>query len=277
MTPAWGEVCPPKTRSPQSPAKASTPATAPPRRTQAKANRRARASSAPAIKSPSTRKSTPKSTRSTSKSTTARGGTEMRTMRRALALAVLALAALVPAAQAASPAWSVAITPLPSNLVPGANPKPQYLISATNVGAAPSAGNVVLKALLPTGLVASNASAGNNDKANTAPPTCTPTGGEESQEVKCETDKTIAPGHLIQIQVSVAVNALPGIYATEAIASGGGAEEVKATVPAVVQVERLGFGFLPGFAAPATGEDGEAETDRKSTRLNSSHSSISYA
>jgi len=117
----------------------------------------------------------------------------MRTMRRALALAVLALAALVPTAQAASPAWSVAITPLPSNLVPGANPKPQYLISVTNVGSAPSSGNVVLKALLPTGLVASKASAGNNDKASTAPPTCTPTGGEESQEVKCETDKRSPP------------------------------------------------------------------------------------
>jgi hypothetical protein len=179
-------------------------------------------------------------------------------MRRALAVAVLALAALAPAAKAASPAWSVSITPLPSVFVPAANPKPQYLISATNVGGAPSSGTVVLRALLPTGLKASDASAGNNDKASTTPPTCTPTGSEESEEVICETSKTIAPGHLIQIQVSVAVGAAPGTYVTEAIASGGGAAEVKATLPAVVQTERLGFGILPGFAAPATGEDGEA-------------------
>jgi hypothetical protein len=191
----------------------------------------------------------------------------MRSMRRALALGICALAVLAPAARAASPAWFVAITPLPSNLAPGTDPEPQYLISATNVGGAPSSGTVVLRALLPegVGLMASNASAINNDKTNPTLPTCTPTGNEASEEVKCETSAPIAPGHLLQAQFSVAVGALPGTYTTEAIASGGGAATVKATVPAVVQEEPLAFDFLPGFAAPATDEEGEA------MRLSGSH------
>jgi hypothetical protein len=192
----------------------------------------------------------------------------MKRMRRALLVGVLASLMLAPAAKAASgPAWLLAITPLPSNLVPGADPEPQYLLSATNVGDAPSSGTVVLRAFLPegVGLIASKASAINNDNANPLPPTCTPKESETSEEVTCETSAPVSPGHLIQAQFSVAVGAAPGTYTTKALVSGGGAEEVKRSVPAQVQAARLGFGFLPGFAAPATGEGGEA------VRLSGSH------
>ena len=66
----------------------------------------------------------------------------MRTMRGALLVATCALAAACPpaAGAASGPGWSLTITPLPSNLAPGASPEPQYLVAATNVGDTPSAG-----------------------------------------------------------------------------------------------------------------------------------------
>jgi hypothetical protein len=181
----------------------------------------------------------------------------MRTMRRALSIGTLALAVVVPTAKAASaPAWYVSITPLPSNFAPAASPQPQYLVSATNVGGEATVGTVVVKALLPAGLVPSEASAINNDNANPPLPACTTAG----LEVECKTPASVGPGHLIQAQFSVAVGVAPGTYFTKASASGGGASEVEVAEPVQVQANPLPFDFLPGFAAPATGDEGEAMT-----------------
>ena len=82
------------------------------------------------------------------------------------------------------------------------------------------------------------------------------------QEVKCETAEVIAPGRRIQVKVSVAVSGAlaPGIYETEAQASGGGGQTVSAISPTSVQPDPVPFGILPGFIAPLTEEDGTPAT-----------------
>ena len=120
---------------------------------------------------------------------------------------------------------------------------------------------MVVSAVLPAGIVPSNATAINNDNANPPAPSCV----IEGQEVRCETSAPIGPSHLFQVNFSVAVGAAPGTYTTEASVSGGGGAEVKQAPPAAVRSTPLEFGFLPGFAAPATGEGGEA------VRLSGSH------
>jgi len=170
-----------------------------------------------------------------------------------LAAICLALAMLWPAGASAAgaPAWSLTITPLPSNFVPGANPKPQYLVLATNVGGAPTVGTSTVKLTLPAGLTPTAISSIDNEPGATS--SCSFVG----QEASCETSDPLGPSRLLMAQVTVAVSAAPGTYLAKATASGGGVEaEAEAEFPTQVQVSPLAFGFLPGFSAPVTEDDG---------------------
>jgi hypothetical protein len=176
-----------------------------------------------------------------------------------------ALAVLLPAtAQAApAPAWALSITPMPSNFAPAADPEPEYLLVATNVGAASTAGAILLKATLPAGLVASAVKArgtqpGYPDPVCKADPLL-PLAGE-TQEVSCESAAPLNPSRLLLAQVTVEVNASPGPYVTTASVSGGGATQaVSASSTTQVQASPLDFGFL-SFEAPLTNEDGTPAT-----------------
>lgn len=186
----------------------------------------------------------------------------MRGLRRTglgMCVALLAAAALAPAATQASPppapAWSLALSPMPSNFVPAASPEPEYLVTATNIGAAPTNATSTLTLTLPTGLSATEAVVKVN--LNKSEATCPISG----QEVKCQLTEAIPAGAMILLQVQVAVSATEGTLDTEAAISGGGAAQaVKATSPTPVQSNPVSFGFLPGFQAPLSGEAGEAVT-----------------
>jgi len=183
-----------------------------------------------------------------------------------LSMAALCCAAavLLPAGASAAPvpapAWALSVTPMPSNFAPGAtNPEPQYLISATNVGAKVTSGTIVIKALLPAGLAPSKALALNTDPNASAKPIC---GIEaDGQTLLCETTEPVGPGRLILAQADVAVSAPEGTLLTKASVSGGGAtEEISTEFPTRVQADPLPFDFLPGFKAPATNADGTPTT-----------------
>jgi hypothetical protein len=170
-----------------------------------------------------------------------------------VAICCLAAALLPAAAQGATPAWSLSLTPLPSNFAPGANPQPEYLAAATNIGGAAAAAGAVLSVKLPAGLTPTSIEAIESDA------TCTPT-PPPGQEVSCQTNSPVPSGQRIQAQVTVAVTAAPNkIYDTEAQISGGGAAHaVSAISPTPVQAGPVPFDILPGFIAPLTDEDGAA-------------------
>ena len=77
-------------------------------------------------------------------------------MRRRTITALLTLTALcliLPtfAPAAAKPAWTLTATPMPANFAPGSTS--QYLLVATNVGAAPTTGEAMtIETTLPAGL-----------------------------------------------------------------------------------------------------------------------------
>jgi hypothetical protein len=173
-----------------------------------------------------------------------------------LASACLALAALAPAAAQAAPApaWSLSITPLPANFSPTASAPAEYLVAATNVGAAPTGGTSVLSIKLPVGLEPIDATAAIKPPG-AATPSCetSPSG----QEISCETTEALIPGARFQAQVTLSVTAGPNAYETEAQIEGGGATQaVSALSRTPVQADPVPFGILPGFIAPLSGEEG---------------------
>ena len=172
---------------------------------------------------------------------------------------LLALAGLAPAASqgAPAPAWSVSITPLPANFDPAAPTAPEYLITATNVGAAPTAGSSTVSAELPAGFTAIELEALDTDPGSPKP-ICTPVPGSE---VSCQATTPIDPGFGLQVTVTLSLSAAPGTYEAKAQASGGGAAQtVSAVSPTPVQAEPVPFGILAGFVAPLSNEDGTAAT-----------------
>ncbi len=164
------------------------------------------------------------------------------------------------ASAAPAPAWTLTVTPVPANFTPGGTPPSEYLVLATNVGAAPTTSDPVkLKVVLPEGLAPSAAGAFNPTPGTTLEPVCSieaPT-----RTVTCETSEPIGAGRVLKGQITVAVTAAPGTYVTEASISGGGTgQDVETDFPTQVQAGPLEFGFLPGFAVPATNEDGTPAT-----------------
>ena len=191
----------------------------------------------------------------------------MRARKLTLSLVALccAAAAFLPAGASAAPipsapAWALSLTPLPANFAPGASLAPQYLISATNVGAKATSGAAsVVKATLPVGLAPVKAVAINTDPNNVAEASCTAPVG---QTISCETTEPVGPGRQLLVTVDVAVTAPEGTAPiTEASVSGGGViQDVSTELPTQVQKDPVKFDFLPGFSAPATYADGTPAT-----------------
>jgi hypothetical protein len=182
--------------------------------------------------------------------------------------------AAAPAASAPEPAWSLAITPMPSNFDPAAATEPEYLLLATNVGAEYTTTDpVVLEAVLPVGLKPTEVE-GRSSEHGANDPVCE-IDTLNSQRVLCKTTEPLGPGRNLLAQVSVDPSAAaPGTYVTPATVSGGGAGSISAQSPTKVQSNPLEFGFLPGFKAPITEANGEP------TRLAGSHpyqQTISFA
>ena len=168
----------------------------------------------------------------------------------------LIVAALAPAAQAApKAAWSLVLSPMPSNFDPASGLQPEYLVTATNVGAGPTSGTSTLTLTLPSGLTPAKAS------FRALPDTTEIPCAISSQTITCAATEALEPGTLMLAQVKVALSAAEGIYNTQARIEGGGATEaVEATSPTPVQGEAVPFGFLAGFQSPLSGEAGEAST-----------------
>jgi len=183
---------------------------------------------------------------------------------RKAALAIAAIcciaAALLPAAAqgAPAPAWAITLQPMPSNFTAGALRTPQYLINATNIGAADTDGStIVIKATLPAGLKPSKPLALNTDPRADEDPSCKI---EALQTIVCETSKVVGPGRQIQAQTDVEVSAPEGTLITEASVSGGGATAASTSFPTEVKAQELPFDFLPGFRALLTDEEGNPAT-----------------
>jgi hypothetical protein len=169
----------------------------------------------------------------------------------------LGLGALLPAgATAAAPAWMLTLTPLPANFAPGATA--EYLVVATNVGGAPTTSQeTVLEVTVPEGLEILGYNAINGDPNAVAAPLCT----APAQVITCKTSEALGPGRVLRASVSVKVMASEGTLETKAsIGGGGSAQKVSTTSPTQVQADPLDFGFLPGFSAPGTDEEGNAAT-----------------
>ena len=171
-------------------------------------------------------------------------------------LSLCAAAALLPAGASAEakPAWALTLTPMPGAFAPGSTG--EYLVSATNVGAAPTtAGVAVMKVTLPPSLAPLAISAMDNSDPGSPEPDCEIP--PASQEMVCETTSTVHPGYALQALLSVKVLAAAGEEVeAQASISGGGANPLQSTVLAPVQSQALPFGFLPDASAHATEEDG---------------------
>jgi hypothetical protein len=172
-----------------------------------------------------------------------------------LAALVLQLGAASPAGAAeAKPAWLLSDTALPSNFAPGSVGTvlkgPEYLLVATNVGAAPSAGATTITATLPAGIAPV---ATNNSGCSIA-----------TQTVTCTQSKPLAAGARLQVPIAVSVSAIPGeVLDSQASISGGGATEATASVSTKIDSNPPPFGFLEGptgFSAPISEADGTPAT-----------------
>jgi hypothetical protein len=180
-----------------------------------------------------------------------------------MALALLAgMVAVTATAHAAAPAWNLSITPMPSNFKAGADPEPEYVLLASNVGGAPSNGEpILLQASVPKGLVPTEAAwrvSLGGGKEEECEIEALP---EEEHLVACEIVKALGPGRNIIAQVKIDATGPPGTYTTTATVEGGGAPfQTSASSPTKVQAQPLPFDFLAGFKAPLTAEEGTAAT-----------------
>jgi hypothetical protein len=168
-------------------------------------------------------------------------------------LAALAgLAALTPLAQAApASAWALRLTPMPSNFAPGSHS--EFVLAATNVGAAATSGSSKLEATLPADLAPTAATYRNLSKSAADVP-CQISG----QLISCETPDPVVAGGRLWAKINVDVAASPaGPSTTLASISGGGAQEKTTSSSPPYQSTTLPFGFLaPGLIAPLSEEDG---------------------
>ncbi len=187
----------------------------------------------------------------------------IRLMRRAatgIVVSAIAVAATAGVSQGATPkpAWTLSATPTATNFPPGQTS--QYVLAATNVGAAsPSGTPVVMRATLPSGFTATKVRGFDFDPgAVVNEPSCT----IAALEVTCETPEPIGPGYLLQMQVTFTVAPGTPEEDLQALVSveGGGSQPVSKSVPAHVQADPLGFGFVSGLEAPLTAPDGSPAT-----------------
>ena len=181
-----------------------------------------------------------------------------------LAAACCTAAALLPAAAQAAPApaWAITLTPMPTTFAAGTVRTPQYLILATNTGAADTNGTTtVVKATLPAGLKPAKPSGEDTDPRAAEEKLACKIEADE-QTVTCETAEVVGPGRVIKAETFVEVGAgAKGTLTAEASVSGGGAAQgAAASFPTEVKPEPAPFGFLPGFQALLNDEEGKPVT-----------------
>ncbi|HXS34423.1 MAG TPA: hypothetical protein VN758_11695, partial [Solirubrobacterales bacterium] len=151
----------------------------------------------------------------------------------------------------AKPAWLLANTSLPTNFPAGAQGEvfggPDYLLVATNVGAAPAAGPITLTATLSGGLSFASVPGG----------CAAPVG----QTVTCTFAGPIAPGRDVKIAIPVDVSPLAvGSVENKASVQSLGATTATATTTTQISSLPAPFAFLPGFRVPLSEADGSPAT-----------------
>ena len=184
-----------------------------------------------------------------------------------LSLAFLASILVLPAsamAAAPAPAWSLKALSYPTNFVQGttgitgiATTPPGYLLSAVNLGAAPTAGPFTITDVLPAGIVPQNAAGKYSGKAAT-PLACNVVG----QKATCTGNEPLQPGERAEVRVAVKV-VTSEFVSNEAKVTGGGAAPITVTTETAVSTEAAPFGFLDGVAGLSTAAvsaDGSAQT-----------------
>ncbi len=165
--------------------------------------------------------------------------------------------AVAPAAATAGPpqaAWQLEMFPIPASFAPGATA--EYLLTATNVGGAPTDGSQVrIEATLPSGLKPLHAGANSSDRRLSSLPSCQAPVG---QSVSCETEEALHPDHRFFVVVEAeALGAEGEVQTTQArIEGGGAAAAASAESPTPIGSAPVPFDFLPGFAAPTSQADG---------------------
>jgi hypothetical protein len=169
---------------------------------------------------------------------------------------VLAMSALVlaPRAEAASaPAWSITISPTPTDFAPGevvpaGNRAPSYFIGAINIGGAATSGAFTVTATLPAGVeFASVLPVGSYGiEARRAPMVCSTAG----HIVTCTGESpAIRPGEGIKLNVPVNVKpSAAGVEAATAEVEGGGAPAVTTRVATTFSATPPPFDFVGGLA-----------------------------
>jgi hypothetical protein len=176
-----------------------------------------------------------------------------------ITLALLALGAWLSGGAVAhaanpEPAWKLTLNSLPANFAPGATGSflagPMYHLVATNVGAAPTSGQITIEDTLPAGLTPINLGK-----------SCAAVG----QTVTCTGTEVVGPGQSLQLEIIVKVDPLAaeGTVTDQASVEGGGALPTIATAQTTIGDQAVPFGFLAGesgFTAPLTDEDGSPAT-----------------
>ena len=191
---------------------------------------------------------------------------KLRTVRRTvltLALGVVSIAGLPAMAQAASPAWGITSTATPTNLKPGdSSGLSAFVVVATNIGGAPTTGDITLTDTLPAGLTLNPSPPGgvltlsvandNGQNSVACPPatpvTCTVTGG------------SVQPGGrlIMFVPVNVDPGAPPSLTNSVSV-SGGGASSVSGTEDATVSAADAPYSFQR-LDSSFTDADGQAVT-----------------
>jgi hypothetical protein len=165
----------------------------------------------------------------------------------ALLILFVALLLLAPAAAEATPApaWQLSVQPFPANFAPGQDT--EYLILATDTGAAPSSGPIDLSLTLPAGITPIGASLAEGDVCSLGP-----------SLVSCQISHVLQPGTSYKVAVEVAVSAgAEGTLSAAATVSGGGAPQAAtASTSTPISAAAVPFGFLPGFRALAVDQSG---------------------
>ena len=183
----------------------------------------------------------------------------MRTTKIAVVLLVLGawLAGSSQALAAALPAWKLSVSSQPTNFAPGAEGSlsygPEYMITATNIGAKETTEPVTITDTLPEGLVPLDVE---GLTFGASPGSAC---GISDQTVTCTFPGPIDPGRLVQVLIPVEVELSGGSIVNEATIEGGGALPATTATTTPIQSEAVPFGFLPGtegFSAPLNAEDG---------------------
>lgn len=193
-------------------------------------------------------------------------------LRRALPVIVVLLALVLSApagASAATSAWSLYVTSSPTDFSPEASfdtstSGPMYVISASNVGAVPTAGDFTVSDTLPAGLRPSPNRAptglfGQNGAETSM--TC----GAVAQIVSCHGQSPrLLAGQVLEVHIPVEVEpGPPRSVVNEARIEGGGATPVSTTTLTSINAAAVPFGFLgglPGLSSIATEADGSVAT-----------------